>query len=61
MRSIPSDPFEDHDLIETLPASGRDLTDPVAPVSDAGWDSEAPTAVYSRRPVFAGPPPLPKV
>ena len=59
MRSTPSEPFEDPDLIETLPATDRDMTDSVAPVSDEGWDSEAPTAVHSRRPLFAGPPRLP--
>lgn len=59
MRSKPSESFEDPDLIETKPVSARDVADSVAPVSDAGWDSEAPTAVHSRRPLFAGPPRLP--
>jgi hypothetical protein len=60
MRSKPTESFEDPDLIETMPVSARDMADSVAPISDAGWDSEAPTAVHSRRPLFAGPPLLPK-
>ncbi len=60
MSSTPSESFEDPDLIETLPASGRTQAEIDAPVSsNAAWDSEAPTAVNSVRPVFAGPPRLP--
>ena len=57
MRS-PSDLTDDPDLVQTQPASelGK-VTNP--PASDSGWDSEAPTAVHSRRPLFAGPPRLP--
>ena len=58
MRSIPTDPFQDQDLVETLPATESDMTESAPPLSDS-WDSEAPTAVHSRRPLFAGPPRLP--
>ncbi|MEO8904266.1 MAG: hypothetical protein ABI488_18040 [Polyangiaceae bacterium] len=59
MRVTPSEAFEDPDLVQTLPATDLDMTDPVAPAVDNGWDSEAPTAVHARRPLFAGPPRLP--
>ncbi|HEY3664578.1 MAG TPA: hypothetical protein VGL19_01215 [Polyangiaceae bacterium] len=60
MRPTPSDELEDPDLVQTLPASaltGADLATPI-PDLDA-WDEEAPTAVNSRRPLFAGPPRVP--
>ena len=57
MRPTPSKPFTDPDNVETLPASEL-VTEVATPVSDS-WDSEAPTAVHSRRPLFAGPPRLP--
>lgn len=54
----PSDRTDDSESNTTLPPSERKET--AAPVSsDTGWDSEAPTAVHSRRPLFAGPPRLP--
>jgi hypothetical protein len=56
MRS-PSEPNSDPDVVETVPASKLE-TESGEPISD-GWDSEAPTAVHSRRPLFAGPPRLP--
>ncbi|MEI9947685.1 MAG: hypothetical protein WDO74_01555 [Pseudomonadota bacterium] len=52
-----SEPSSDPDAVPTLPASEL-VTEAGAPISD-GWDSEAPTAVHSRRPLFAGPPRLP--
>jgi len=55
--SSPSDHASDPDSIQTLPASEL-VTENGAPLSE-GWDSEAPTAVHSRRPLFAGPPRLP--
>ncbi len=57
MRSTPSDPIEDKDPIQTLPAT--DTSAECAPTPSDTWDSEAPTAVHSRRPLFAGPPRLP--
>jgi hypothetical protein len=54
----PSRPFEDPDTVETLPA-GEAVAEFATPISDT-WDSEAPTAVHSRRPLFAGPPRLPQ-
>jgi hypothetical protein len=57
MRTTPIDAFADSDNVETLPADEW-VTETATPVSDA-WDSEAPTAVYTRRPLFAGPPRLP--
>ena len=56
MRST-SEHASDPDSIKTLPASEL-VTENGAPISE-GWDSEAPTAVHSRRPLFAGPPRLP--
>ena len=57
MRSNPNDAFADSDNVDTLPAD--DLPPETGmPVSDS-WDSEAPTAVHTRRPLFAGPPRLP--
>jgi len=40
-----------------VPVTGL-VTEDGTPISDT-WDSEAPTAVHSRRPLFAGPPRLP--
>ena len=57
MRHISSEPVEDPDRTETLPASALSQ-ESAAPLSDS-WDSEAPTAVHSRRPLFAGPQRLP--
>jgi hypothetical protein len=57
MRSTPSDPFEDPDLIETLPASARTAAEVATPFEP--WDSEAPTVVHARRPLFAPPARLP--
>lgn len=57
MRSNPSDYSEDPDLVETLPVSALTPDDGL-PISD-GWDSEAPTAVHAKHPLFAGPPRLP--
>jgi hypothetical protein len=59
MRPTPSKPFADPDNIETLPASEL-VTEVATPVSDSCWDSEAPTAVHTRRPLFARPPRLPQ-
>jgi hypothetical protein len=56
MRS-PSDSNRDPDSVQTVPAAEL-VTESGAPI-DEGWDSEAPTAVHSRRPLFAGPPRLP--
>jgi hypothetical protein len=56
MRST-SDLSEDPDLVQTIPAS--DLAQETPPPASDSWDSEAPTAVNSRRPLFAGPPRLP--
>ncbi|HET7541330.1 MAG TPA: hypothetical protein VFK05_15745 [Polyangiaceae bacterium] len=56
MRS-PSEPARDSDSVETVPA-GKLETEAGVPISD-GWDSEAPTAVHTRHPLFAGPPRLP--
>ena len=57
MRPTSSEPVEDPELVQTLPASESHSEALVSP-SDS-WDSEAPTAVHSRRPLFAGPPRLP--
>lgn len=57
MRSKPNDAFTDSDNVETLPADELP-PESATPVSDS-WDSEAPTAVHTRRPLFAGPPRLP--
>lgn len=46
------------DEIDTLPAD-QVLAEAATPTSDTGWDSEAPTAVHTRRPLFARPPRLP--
>jgi hypothetical protein len=56
MRS-PSEPNRDPDSVKTLPANELE-TESGAPICDV-WDSEAPTAVHTRRPLFAGPPRLP--
>ncbi len=57
MRSTPSESVEDKDLVQTLPAT--EVSAECAPTPSDSWDSEAPTAVHSRRPLFAGPPRLP--
>lgn len=60
MRPTPSEELEDPDLVQTLPVTaltGADLATPT-PSPDA-WDEEAPTAVNSRSPLFAGPPRVP--
>jgi hypothetical protein len=57
MRVNQTETFADPDEMETLPAS--ELTKTATPVS-ATWDSEAPTAVHTRRPLFARPPRLPQ-
>ncbi|MET0794554.1 MAG: hypothetical protein ABW061_23745 [Polyangiaceae bacterium] len=57
MRSTTSEPVEDPDLIHTLPAT--EPSGDASPAPSDTWDSEAPTAVHSRRPLFAGPPRLP--
>jgi hypothetical protein len=59
MRSTPSESFEDPDSVDTIPASARTQADVDAAPMSSGWDSEAPTAVNSRRPVFAPPPRMP--
>ena len=56
MRST-SDLSNDPDLVQTIPATDL-VKETTPPVSDT-WDSEAPTAVHSRHPLFAGPPRLP--
>ncbi|HEX3854181.1 MAG TPA: hypothetical protein VHW01_24625 [Polyangiaceae bacterium] len=58
MRPTPSDNLEDPDLVETIPATDLVEAELATPNPDS-WDSEAPTAVHSRRPLFAGPPRLP--
>ena len=58
MLLTPSKFFADPDEIETMPVT-EEVTETATPVSD-GWDSEAPTAVHTRRPLFARPPPLPQ-
>ena len=58
MRPNPPKPNAAPDNVETMPAP-LVVHDPAMPVSDC-WDSEAPTVVQTRRPVFAGPPPLPR-
>jgi hypothetical protein len=58
MRPTTSKPFVDPDDVETMPAS-EVVTETATPVSDS-WDSEAPTAVHTRRPLFARPPRLPQ-
>jgi hypothetical protein len=57
MRPTLSQTFTDPDEVETLPPSEL-VMEPAMPISDS-WDSEAPTAVITRRPLFARPPPLP--
>ncbi len=47
------------DDVDTLPAS-KVLAEVARPSSDTAWDSEAPTAVHTRRPLFARPPRLPE-
>jgi len=59
MRPTPSDSFEDPDLVETIPATDLTAAELAMPDSDGWGDSEAPTAVHARRPLFAGPPRLP--
>lgn len=56
MRS-PSETNSDPDSVKTVPVNPC-VTESGAPIAD-GWDAEAPTAVHSRRPLFAGPPRLP--
>jgi len=46
------------DDVDTLPAD-QVQADLATPISDTGWDSEAPTVVHTRRPLFARPPRLP--
>jgi hypothetical protein len=58
MRPNPVNTLEDPDLVETLPASDLTPAELATPSYDS-WDSEAPTAVHSRRPLFARPPRLP--
>jgi hypothetical protein len=59
MRSTPSDGLADPDNVETMPAT-HPVTESAMPASDAAFDSEAPTAVHARHPLFAGPPRLPR-
>jgi hypothetical protein len=59
MRPTPSDTFEDPELVETMPASAGTAAEVASMASSDSWDSEAPTAVHARRPLFAGPPRLP--
>ena len=59
MRPTPSDHLEDPDLVETIPVSDLSEAELATPNSDGWGDSELPTAVHSRRPLFAGPPRLP--
>ena len=56
MRS-PSEPNRESDSVQTVPVDAPE-TESGTPIAD-GWDSEAPTAVHTRRPLFAGPPRLP--
>jgi hypothetical protein len=56
--SSTSESKDDPDAVETVPAGPELVTESGMPISDS-WDSEAPTAVHSRRPLFAGPPRLP--
>ena len=48
---------DDPDLVQTLPVTAL-AADNGLPISDS-WDSEAPTAVHAKHPLFAGPPRLP--
>jgi len=57
MGPTPTDAL-DPDNVETMPAT-EPVAEPAPPVSDS-WDSEAPTAVHARRPLFARPPRLPQ-
>jgi len=57
MRSPSPDLISEADSVETIPASAP-AAEGGAPISDT-WDSEAPTAVQARHPLFAGPPRLP--
>jgi len=52
-----SESKDDPDSVETVPAAEL-VAESGTPISD-GWDSEAPTAVHARHPLFAGPPRLP--
>jgi hypothetical protein len=54
----PSEALQHPDNVDTLPAKER-VAETAMPISDS-WDSEAPTAVHTRRPLFARPPPLPQ-
>jgi hypothetical protein len=59
MQPTPPESASNPDKVETLPAS-EVVTEPAKPAS-ATWDSEALTAVHTRRPVFARPPRLPSL
>jgi hypothetical protein len=58
MRPTPAKDSEDSDLVQTLPVTGLTKAE-VATLQAEGWDEEAPTAVNTGRPLFAGPPRLP--
>ncbi|HEY4104462.1 MAG TPA: hypothetical protein VGM44_11245 [Polyangiaceae bacterium] len=59
MKSTPNpDAFSDPDEIDTMPASDVP-TQTSIPVPENAWDSEAPTSVHARKPLFARPPRLP--
>jgi hypothetical protein len=59
MQPTPPRSFADPDEVETLPASEL-VAETATPIPECAWDSEAPTAVHSRRPLFARPPRLPR-
>ncbi|HEX3773192.1 MAG TPA: hypothetical protein VHV51_01950 [Polyangiaceae bacterium] len=48
----------DPDEIDTVPAN-EVPTQASLPVPENAWDSEAPTSVHARKPLFARPPRLP--
>ncbi|HYQ30112.1 MAG TPA: hypothetical protein VER04_22940 [Polyangiaceae bacterium] len=57
MRS-PSEPCSDTDAVPTVPAP-KQVNDSGSPMPGDWDDNEAPTPVYSERPLFARPPRLP--
>lgn len=57
MRSSPDETDDPEQSTTRPPNESKESKAPAS--SDNGWDSEAPTAVHSRRPLFAGPPRLP--
>jgi len=58
MGSPRNEPTSETTDADTLPVS-KVAAEIARPISENAWDSEAPTVVHTRRPLFARPPRLP--